>query len=434
MKIKLLAIAALILIVLVSGCPKPEPPKIDSSFLMGINGIRGDMKEGVERLDFYVQWFDKMDSSSANFMRLRLDGRSIGVEKSPGEIDEQKASIVDEVLRKGKEKGIYFMVTFFNANAGPNYACCNIPEANCEPLLQRNWSSRYHYNSLAGGDPDRFFTDATVIEKQKAIIRKIIERWGDNENIIAWELMNEAMVCKPSVLEWHKEMSSYIKTLSSKPVTTSIRSEKKTDENLWNELWNYGDIDIVQRHVYDSPDLGKDLYRYCGKMGRDYGKPVFFGEFGVWNHGTPDPDGIGLHNALWASFFGKCYGLSYWDTDSHLDANPELYNHFNGLGKFIGNKNYADYEKFSVENDQALIYGLRKANETLLWVRSNDYYWGNKNPSSPTVAGLEINLGESGNATFYNTLTGNEFSHTHFNSVLTAPDFDKDIAVKIIKE
>ncbi len=442
----------IILLIFIAGCngpappqPPPQPPPpvnepISNSFLMGINGIQESNKEGVITLSTYSDWFDKMSSNKANFMRFRLDGRSIPLEdrEKPGEVDETYIDLVSDVLDEGERKGIYFMVTFFNANAGPNAACCDVSDVNCEEgfmkLIKKNWE-RYHYNSLAltEGDPIKFFTDPDAKAAQKEFIKAIVDKWGDNENIVVWELMNESMACKQEIVEWHDEMSAYIKTLSEKPVTTSTVGDNKSDPAILSSLWGLNNLNITQKHVYDSTDMGKDLYNYCTSMRQEHQKPVMFGEFGIKDHGAPDPKGINLHNSLWASFFGGCYGLSYWDTDPHLDANPKLYNHFKGLGLFLGSTDYSTYTKSKI-SDNPLVYKLSKGDETLLWVRSGEYYWGNRNPSNPSVGGLEINVGGNGAVKFYDTITGKEISETNFNSTLTIPSYFNnkgDAAIRI---
>jgi len=213
----------------------------------------------------------------------------------------------------------------------------------------KNWDNNPYNITHAGppdygflSDPCQFFTDANAIRLTKNKYRYIVARWGYSPAILAWELFNEVQFTdawklssdKTSVVNWHNQMASYIKNIDpfKHIITTS------SHETGFENIWNLGDIDIVQKHYYGTDTIHSFEQTILGLA--DFNKPVVVGEFGLGGNAESNPgslpepqrtqvyEGLELHNGIWSSFFLKSSAhLWWWDTyiepgDRYHDFTP----------------------------------------------------------------------------------------------------------------
>ena len=103
-------------------------------------------------------------------------------------------------------------------------------------------------------------------------------------------------------------------------------------------VWAAAGLDLTQLHFYSRtgplvlfPDLARDVVDFSAARVRDYGRPVLFSELGVASSGPDetvqvDPEGIGVHDGLWAGAFGGGMGTAMpWWWDSVTAAEPDRY-------------------------------------------------------------------------------------------------------------
>jgi hypothetical protein len=112
------------------------------------------------------------------------------------------------------------------------------------------------------------------------------------------------------------------------------------------------------------------------------GKPVLVSEFGYRGSGASapmngrDPEGIALHNALWAGVFGGAAGtpmLWWWDNYIH----PEnLYTHYRGLTRTLAGTDWtAAWKPLRTEEGGLRVLALHRPRQTLLWVQNLQNVW-----------------------------------------------------------
>jgi hypothetical protein len=157
---------------------------------------------------------------------------------------------------------------------------------------------------------------------------------------LCWEFGNEfeGWADSPNEIKlpWHREMSDYLRSIDpfGHLITTSFWGHTGP-----KEFWQLPNIDIVQTHLYTNDDgnVAVPVRQFSLEQWRNFAKPHLFGEFGI-NSGAgtekQDPEGWGLHNALWAGLFSFCAGgpMPWWHED-YIDP-LNLYFHFTSIANF----------------------------------------------------------------------------------------------------
>lgn len=183
-----------------------------------------------------------------------------------------------------------------------------------------NWNENPYniiYAAADGGfleKPDDFFTDDEAIRLTKNKYHYIIARWGYSNAILAWELWNEVQYTdgwrnnRQSVVDWHEEMSDYIKSIDpfGHPVTTS------SDSSGFDDLWSLDNINLIQVHYYSSYVIG--FFEEAFNRLSSYNKPVIMGEFGSFDQNNQNEGRLVLHNGIWSAFHvNSTANLWWWD-------------------------------------------------------------------------------------------------------------------------
>lgn len=288
----------------------------------------------------YTSWLSKLSSNGGNFIRVWMSSWAFALEWKNGsngyeglkKYKQQNAFYLDWLLEKCKDQGVYMMLCLNNHGQ---------VSSNVNP----EWSNN-PYNASNGGPAANtwdFFSNTTAKDLHKNRLRYIIARYGHSQQIQSWELFNEVEwtdqfnTYKNQVVDWHKEMADYIKSKDNYQhlVTTSYAHDNE-DANTWN----YPNIDFTQTHYYNSsPALESVLAGGSRSYLANFGKPTINGEFGLNTDGNGltslDPNGIHIHNALWASTFSGAMGAAMtWWWDNYIDP-QNLYYHFKPLSLVV---------------------------------------------------------------------------------------------------
>ena len=128
-----------------------------------------------------------------------------------------------------------------------------------------------------------FFNEESARARYRNYLRYIVARWGYSPSIAMWEFFNEvdniqfanaeAPIPAEEIVQWHREMASYLKALDpyGHIVTTSISHR---DLEGLNDIPG---IDVNQKHIYcATSSIPETILRYEGL----HGKPYVIGEFG----------------------------------------------------------------------------------------------------------------------------------------------------------
>ncbi|HRU38996.1 MAG TPA: cellulase family glycosylhydrolase, partial [Candidatus Goldiibacteriota bacterium] len=282
----------------------------------------------------YDSYFSKFADSGANTARIWMAPWSFSIEWD-GPIGDysarqKQAHMLDRVFEMAEKHGVYIML-------------CLVSHGEFSEKTNPEWG-RNPYNAANDGllnKPSEFFTDPVAARAFENRLRYIIARWSYSENLLSWELFNEADLTDDYDPEdsaaWHAAMARFIKKHDAHRhmVTTSF-----SNPDMDPAVWKIPEIDFTQTHLYGLYDEAVSVYEASSQKIEAYKKPHLAGEFGIsadpGDRGMQDDrDGVCLQNSLWAGAFSLSAGAPLsWYWDSYIEAN-NLYYRFRPLADFI---------------------------------------------------------------------------------------------------
>ena len=270
----------------------------------------------------------KFAAAKESFNRWWMSASGFGIEWMDrlGWYRQDSAARLDLVLDVAAQLGLYYML------------CMDTHQ----DYRERGWDMN-PFNAANGGPcktAGAWFTDETAKKFYRKRLRYTVARWGYSANVLCWEFGNEfegwADSTKEIQLAWHKEMAACLRALDpfGHLITTSFWSNTGPEE-----FWKLAGLDIVQTHCYTNNDgnVAEAVRKHSLHQQKQFDKPHIFGEFGIRSHSSTadkDPQGWGIHNALWAGLFSFCAGgpMPWWH-ENYLDK-LNLYFHFTALANF----------------------------------------------------------------------------------------------------
>lgn len=302
----------------------------------------------------YREWFTKLKDNGANLTRVWMAPWSLGIEWDTelGNYGprQKQAFMLDEVLRMASQDGLYVMLTL-------------VPHGEFSSKTNPEWEKNPYSIKNDGllDKPEDFFVNPAAKKAFKNRLRYILARWGYSDSVMAWELFNEVDLTEKykagPVGEWHSEMFDYIKSHDTYRhlLTTSFSNPNKDPE-----IWNLGQVDIIQTHIYNLRDEALQIYEACKEKIDNYAKPHIVGEYGIetgneFITNSVDVTGIHMHNAMWSGAFTLSMGAPlqwyWWEyTDKH-----NLYGLFRPLREFTKDIKW-DKESFNDLQDKDVYY------------------------------------------------------------------------------
>jgi hypothetical protein len=293
----------------------------------------------------YAIWLAGMASAGGNYIRPWMASWAFGIEWNDtglGDYSQRldRAYNLDGLFDLAQEHGVRLQLVLNN-------------HGQLSSTTNPEWD-RNPYNSANGGpcvQPRDFYTDPQAKALFKRRLRYIVARWGYAPDLLAWELFNEVDLTddysqhRSAVITWHAEMAAELKRLdpNSHLVTTSLSGTTDADA----PLWSIDAIDLTQVHYYiPGGDQVGAQQALMNQFRRTFGKPTLIGEFCFTDAATArrlDPEGVYLHNALWASAFSGAYGgASIWWWDNYIEP-LNLYHRFAGIAAFIAGVDLEGY-------------------------------------------------------------------------------------------
>ncbi|MCB0634343.1 MAG: DUF5060 domain-containing protein, partial [Lewinella sp.] len=291
--------------------------------------------QNVNAFTDYQSWLSALSDNGGNFFRLWHAHWGLGIEWRSGWNS-------FDGLRRYQEINMAYQDWLFDFCAGRDIyvMLCLQHHGQVATQINPNWNDS-PYNAANGGPCQNtwdFFTNEAAKAHTKNRLRYILARWGYARSIMAWELFNEVGWTdnyeqhRDEITDWHIEMSAYLKTIDPYQHLVTTSFAEAAQEPI---VWSAPDIDLTQTHYYlNVANIEKALVGGITGYLQDYGKPTLTGEFGLG--GSPvlaaaDPDGIHIHNAMWATLFGGGLGtgMSWW-WDSYIHPR-NLYYHFDPM-------------------------------------------------------------------------------------------------------
>lgn len=279
----------------------------------------------------YDHWFERMQVSGQNLVRLWLSPWFMNLEHGPGTLNhyrQEGAWELDTILRSAEARGIYVLLCFDHHGmfqvANHNWGGSN------------NYWHQNPYSKEAGGPcatPNDFFTGAEARELYQRKLRFLIARYSYSSHLLGWEFFNEIdnvyapnqTLVAADVRDWHAVMAKWIH--ENDPFHHLVTSSL-TGGSDRPELWKLPGLDFTGYHSYWDPAPARLLARLSQDFVKRYDKPVMIGEFGVsardWQIEL-DPHLRGFRQALWGSALGGSVGSAlpwWWEQMDEHDVYP----------------------------------------------------------------------------------------------------------------
>ncbi len=403
----------------------------------------------------YSQLLDLISFGSSRVIRLSLDSMGTGITPG-GEVDEVWAGKWEQVLDDAAAQGIYVIPVFstwYDWNNGT-------PD-----LGYSQWGSNA-FNVANGGaaatPADLFLAGSPTQTLWLAWVEKLVQRWQNRENIIAWEIFSEVNLATGSTestgTAFVESAAARIRAVDSRqrPTTASLAGFDEWPGFLRNDA-----LDFLNIHPYpETAQLDTFIIQKTRQYLTAYHKPVLIGESGL-SAATPDSEAgqitiadhasIGISHAIWAGVVsGAMNGRALWWEDGVAIYFPELSFPFMAKNSqaelsasaFVQGMDFAGFAPLPTQSS-AEITGAALGNESMVigWFRDaacEPPDWNLR----PIPAGQKVTLTRPGLAQdwqvdFYDPQTGTTILSSAFVApqgetiTLTLPAFTDDIAFKL---
>jgi hypothetical protein len=353
-------------------------------FALGENMAWGSRANPVTDFE---RWMGALAANGGNYIRTWMPSWGFAIEWLDTGLGDytrrqSRAFQLDWLIEHARQRGIYIQLVLNN-------------HGQLSSRVNPEWHNN-PYNAANGGpcgQPWEFFTLPQAKEFFKRRLRYMVARWGYATTIMAWEFFNEVDLTdgyathKSEIIAWHAEMGTFLKILdpNNHLITTSFSGSG--GRNNGPTLWDVEAIDFSQTHYYgqaaDPQQAQVDLTQdYLAR----FDKPSLVGEFCFSDAAqarTFDPEGIYLHNTLWATAFSGGLGAAaiwWWDNYIHP---LNLYHHFAPLSRFFSSvdlvggafRPVAVNARASQANDCVRSFALEGGSQTIGWVQNCNYNW-----------------------------------------------------------
>jgi hypothetical protein len=417
-------------------------------FAIGEN-VAWPIHTGAAAIDDYDRWFGLLGRQGANFARVWMPSWAFGLEWEDtglgdysGRLD--RAWQLDRIFDLAQQNGLAIMLCLQNHGA-------------FSTTVNSEWAHN-PYNRANGGPldhPSQFFTDPQARALFDRRARYIVARWAYSPALLAWELWNEVTWVdhydSRAVAAWHRAVAAYLRSVDPHThlVTTSFGGAPDPI------VTRQANLDCAQHHLYLShggavpdADVASTMHHLIARDLAVAKRPVLCGEFGV-SASTPsevsrlDPQGIGLHDALWSTAMSGSFGtaMSWW-WDSYIDGPPDRYHEFGSIARFLVGVEW-DRQAFvstaasaSSPSRRLATFGLDGHGEILVWIKNLADRFTRPNPVPVTDAQLALaNPPRSGwTGKWWDTEAGAALDTVDVatgTTSLSVPMFTRDIAIRL---
>lgn len=325
-------------------------------------GFAGHFWQKTNVVLYTKHYLNQLAAFGGNYTSVNLEvigngGFNLETDKA-GQYNLKNASCFDYVLECAERRGVYLIPCLMQTALG----------------IANNWG-RNVYSTSRGGPcqkVDEYFTSPEVRKLIKNRLRYLIARWGYSTAILGFEIFNEVNYTdgfkkdSASVVEFHSDIAAYLKQIDPNQhlVSTCFGSGAALELPA---IWQLPEIDFVVTHSYAN-DIAGELFKRLENK-RQYGKPNIGGENGIpasvcTKAREVDPNGLAIHNNLWASMIGGSAGnvLQWWY--AHYADPLDLYAiHYPPFVKFIRDIKF-DQEKFIP--DSGVVYDINQGGDNAL--------------------------------------------------------------------
>ena len=397
----------------------------------------------------YDTFLDWSASGGSRIVRIPLECLGMGFTAN-GEIAEYWAGEWERIFDHAAKDGIYVIpilagwIQWNNGSGASSWASNPMNAANGGPAK----------------DPLEFFkAGSTTQNLYLAWMEKLVKRWKDRPNILAWEIYSEANMSPASESDGIAFVNAAAARIRAADPSGRLVTASLANSGTWPHFYAKTDIDFIQTHPYPvSGQLDRDIIMWVHRLLDQYQRPVMIGEsgFGV---ALPDQSGSlivaqnaerGIRHAVWAGVVsGAMNARSLWWEDGFGIYFPNL-----GMtwlqqysreelpaANFTRGIDFSGFQPIPSTPSPA-IWGAAVGNDShvLGWFRdaaSEPPDWNIQTLSSQSVRLTPPGSAAAWKVDFYDTVNGttiissNTASRNGKNLTIKLPDFTDDIAFKM---
>jgi hypothetical protein len=338
----------------------------------------------------YEYYFKKLQAAGINVTRIWMCPWNLSFEWQEtglGRYNLQSARRLDEILALAEKYGIFVMLCM-------DYH--GVARKGLGFFRENRWEAN-PYNLANGGpcaDAKDLFTNEDARKFFKRRYKYIVSRFGHSRALATWEFYNEADLMAGQAIpvnRWHIEMAEYIKSVDVHQRLVSSSATRSYPEKLVDAFKSPA-MDYVMFHDYNSLNVAPHYTDLHEAVVEYYQKPFVLGEFGVEFRGADhthrvDPQGIGLHNGLWAGWFNQTpiTPMSWW-WDNYIDPH-DLWKEFANLSAFAEAMNFNSTNLefhtlaagfLTAEREKpapCMVRAIYSGEQSGLWFKNMDYQW-----------------------------------------------------------
>ena len=355
---------------------------------------------------YYDHFLQRLYEAGGNYVRIWMShyyqGQTVewsashpsGIYHGLGVYSLEAASRIDRIIEKAESLGIYIQLVLLYHTA-------------FETSVWSSWDEN-PYNIKNGGmlhSSIEFFSNPEANKFFDKRLRYIIARWGYSTHILSWEIFNEVdgiigyYENRDIVKKWHIDKIQKIRKwdVHNHLITTSFTSPYFLNGN---QFWEMEGLDYTQYHAYLAPIFGisYQIVKSAESL-KKFKKPTFAGEFGIYwlpDLNAYDPEGINIHNGIWASLLSGNAGsaMSWWWYDYIEPYN--LWHHLRGASEFFKNEDLTDYTETFYDGvgffnlSPIEIIGIKSKSGALFWIHDKSSEWDKKSSSQKRVVKVKI--------------------------------------------
>jgi len=255
------------------------------------------------------RWLEKLAAYGMN--NIRIVTASTAFIRRIGEINMEKVELLDEVIRRCRELGLYVVLSLED-----HFNLWNDSRDNPSPFreITRRGRTEKEQRTI-------FFSDPVIRREMVNFAKCLAERYKDEKTVMAYELMDEVWFSghrgDPAMLDYHRDLAKAIRSITDNQlISTSVLSWTFNGKivDAWVDLLAVEELDFHSFEAYE--DWGWSIektMRYLYRLS-SLGRPAFYGESN-W-YGNP----LFFWQRAWCTVFSGGVGIRPWNyiSEAHM--------------------------------------------------------------------------------------------------------------------
>jgi Cellulase (glycosyl hydrolase family 5) len=328
------------------------------------------------QLGKFNSWFETLGKEKCNHVRLWCASWCGQIEgEQPDSYRQDQAWLFDQILALARQHGLKVTVAIDNHH---------------DMGLGKFFPYGKTYEERL-----KSFLSVPIGAQYQRRLQYMLARWGADDTIAAWELMNELDLAQPqreAALRW---AAAAAKTISGLDIDNRLITVSWSGDD-WDLVAKIDQIDVAQVHSYvvewtDKIGLrskitrdGIDMLLNSADRGNSLGKPFCFSEVGYQgtNEENPgnvaDKQGLLLRQQAWAGFLlgGYGSGMNWW-WDVYVEPR-KLWKNYGSMARVVAKLDWRDAELLPLTPNSGAslrVIGWQSSTQALLWPQVRADTW-----------------------------------------------------------